>query len=96
MKQTTHIKRFANLSFPAEIYKIAVAYGGELQWVKYYEDRALFDAAVKVYKSDDHGYGRSRSNLRLDFLKMESLDGVLGWVPTEQPFLRGLPANEGT
>jgi hypothetical protein len=88
MKQTTHIHLFANLGSPAEIYKIAFTYLGELQWVKYYEDRALFDAAVKSYKSDDHGYGRSSSKLRLDFLKMESLDGVLGWVPTEQPFTR--------
>jgi hypothetical protein len=89
MKQTTRLKYFANLGSPAEIYKIAFAYEGELRWVKYYEDRFLFDAAVEHYKSDDHGYGRSSSKLRLDFLKMESRSGVLGWVPTGQPFRRG-------
>jgi len=93
VKQTTNLDKFANTGSPAAIFKIAFTFHGEhqphpeLRWVKYYEDKDLFDKVVAHYKGPG-GYGRpSRGYMRLDFLKMDFLGGELGWYPAHEPFI---------
>ena len=49
--------------------------------------QGLFDQNVASYKGDN-GYGRSRDDVRLDFLKMDFLSGELGWYPAHEPLIR--------
>jgi len=86
VKQTTNLDKFANTGNPAAIFKIAFAYKKKLQWVKYYEDRDLFDKVVAHYKGP-HGYAGTIETIRIDFLKMDFLGGELGWYPAHEPFI---------
>jgi hypothetical protein len=97
MKQSTHLDKFNNLGGrPVTLFKIGFSVHGDLHWVKYYEDRELFDSVVAHYTGPG-GYGRARLvGLRMDFLQAVAVGdsgGTLEWQAT-RPALEHLPPEE--